>query len=257
MGIVKSITVGATLRFVAEVVAWTLVVMGLVWSSGYLLHGMLLRPGTLEFVVGSGAAVFGTLASRALVRGARDDLDRADRPWTIWACSFAMGMCVFLLLQGVPEIVRDVATLILQSRLGPSEWGTVLFAPALLACVIASNWWGRRVDAGGGAVFVYRWTRWLAAASIAVLATGIALGWILSRHPNPDLHRLLASGQINVLTPLVACLSALPRLRRMARIEQDLREGRCRSCGYDMTAIEDASICPECGHPRGSLDAAG
>lgn len=247
VGVLKSITAGAVLRFAAEVVAWAVVVMAMVWSSGFLLHGMILRPGALEMIVGLAAGFFGTLASRALILGARIGMVETSTTWSKGACTFAMSICCFLLVQGIPDIARDVTTLLIQSRPSPGIWGTVLYMPALLAIMITSNRWARRLGGTGGAAFMLRWTCWLAVLAAVMILAGVGLGWILSRHPNPELHRFVASGMINVMTPLVASLSALPRLRRVARDAEHLWNFRCRSCGYDMNAIEDAAQCPECG----------
>ncbi|MBY0111293.1 MAG: hydrogenase maturation nickel metallochaperone HypA [Phycisphaerales bacterium] len=256
MGVVKSITVGAV-RFIAEVVAWSFVVALLFYANTALASGSPRLLATLELIICVGIAATGNVAGRALKIDARGFSANGRPTWKAHLCSSAMTISVFVLLQGVPDIVREIITLVLQARPQRSIWSTVIFGPTLIAVVIAGGWWTRRICEPRGCEFLYLWARWTLAVGVALVAIGAVVGVVLLRSPNPEIRTLVSPGLIHALPAIIATASAIRVLRRAARDSLLARSGRCRSCGYDMSTLDDAAICPECGRPRQTLEAAG
>lgn len=247
VGLWKRITAGAVLRFAAEVATWSIVV-ALLLSANTALAGGSPRPlAGLELIISVGIALTGVLAGRALRLDGRGFSANGRPTWKAHLCSSAMTLVVFLMLHGVPDIVREVVTLVLQARVQRSIWSTVIFAPTLIAVVIAGSWWTHRLCEPRGREFLYLWARWTLAVAVALVVSGAVVGAALARSPNPELRTLLIPGLMNSLPAIIVTASAFRVLRRAARDSVLARSGRCRSCGYDMTATEDAAQCPECG----------
>jgi hypothetical protein len=256
VGVLKSITVGAA-RFIAEVAAWSVVVALLFYANTALAGGSPRPLADLEVLISVAIALTGVIAGRALTIDARGFSANGRPTWKAQICSSAMTVGVFLMLQGVPDIARELATLVLQARVQRSIWSTVIFATTLIAVVVAGGWWLRRICDARGREFLYLWARWTLAVGLLLVVTGAVIGAALSRSPNPDLRTLVIPGLIHALPAIIATASAFRVLRRAARDSLLARSGRCRGCGYDMNTLEDAAICPECGRPRRSQDAAG
>ncbi len=257
VGVLKSITVGAVARFVAEVVAWAVVVMLAMWVNGILAGSARRLPIDFELVFAFGLAALGVAFGRGLRLGARFESVSTERTFAVEVCNGMMMGTSMMLVQSMPDAARAIVTLVRQSPPEPGTSMWYLYLPAFLGIAIATYWWKRRLLQVDGPVFLLRWLRWMVSLAITMIVTGVMLSWLLSRNVNAAKWAGDVPGLLTTLPPLIAAISAMPAVRRAARDSDNVRSGRCRGCGYDMNALEDAATCPECGRPRRSQDAAG
>lgn len=248
MGLWKRITVGAVLRFAAEVVAWGTGAALLVWAMSFLgKPGLSEPPEVTDFVFATVFTVFGVGAGRGLVVGATFDLVGQEREYAIGLAVTAMIVILMQFMNGVLEIARSGVALASGQQSAGVGMTMFAFLPAMAIMFLGVKWWKGRVARADGAVFLLATAWWLFAVSLAAFVLGGLLQWQISRQPNVRVWSTPRLSLLQVLPMLIASLSAVPALRRAARESVYRRGGCCRSCGYDMTAVEDAVRCPECG----------
>ena len=247
VGVLKSITFGAVLRFAAEVVAWAVVVMLAMWVNGILAGSARRLPIDLELVFTVGISLLGVAFGRGLRLGARFESVGNERTFAVEVCNGAMMATSMMLVQGMPDAARAILTLVRQAPPEPGTSMWYLYLPAFLGIAVATYWWKQRLLQVDGPVFLLRWLRWMVSLAGTMIVTGVMLSWVLSRNANAAKWTGVVPGLVTTLPPLIAAISAIPAVRRAARDSDNVRSGRCRSCGYDMNTIDDATCCPECG----------
>lgn len=247
VGVLKSITAGAVLRFAAEVVAWAVVVMLAIWVNGIMAGSARRLPIDLELVFTVGISLLGVAFGRGLRLGARFESVGNERTFAVEVCNGAMMATSMILVQGMPDAARAILTFVRQAPPEPGTSMWYLYLPAFLGIAGATYWWKQRLLQVDGPFFLLRWLRWMVALAGTMIVTGVTLSWLLSRNVNATKWSGDVPGLLTTLPPLIAAISAIPAVRRAACDLENVRSGRCRSCGYDMTATEDAAQCPECG----------
>lgn len=248
MGALKSITAGAVLRFVAEVVAWGIAVAMLVWATSLLQKpGASDPPGLFEYLFSFVFAAFGVGAGRGLVCGTRSDLTGLEREYAIGLAVTAMIVMVMAFTQGLMEVVRSTSVLLSGQRDAGFGWTMFGFLPLMAVMIFGVKWWKSQVSRADGAAFLLTTAWWALSAAVVALGLGLLVHWQLSRQTTMRFWSWTPLALFQLLPMLIASASAIPALRIAARDSMLRRSGRCRSCGYDMTATEDAVQCPECG----------
>lgn len=248
VGVLKAITVGAVLRFVAEMVAWGTGAAMLVWATSFFgKPGASEPPELFEYVFSFVFAALGVGAGRGLMAGARFDLTSAEREYAIGLAVTAMIVMSMSFTQGLTEIGRSVSTLVSGQRNAGVAWTAFAFLPVMALFVLGVKWWKAKVASDAGPVVLLATAWWIVAVAFVALGLGLVVHWQIMRQPNPPSWSRTFTFLFQVFPAFIGAASAIPALRRAARESILRRTGCCRSCGYDMTAIEDAMQCPECG----------
>ncbi len=257
VGLWKRITVGAVLRFAAEVVAWCIAVAMLVWATSlFQKSGSSKPPGLFEYVFSFVFAAFGVGAGRGLVGGTRFELTGLEREYAIGLAVTAMIVMVMAFMQGLMELGRSTSALLSGQRGAGFGWTMVGFLPLMAVMIVGVKWWKARVSRDDGAAFLLATAWWTLSAATVALGLGVLVQWQLSRQTTVQFWSWQPLVLFQLLPMLIASASAIPSLRTAARDSMLRRSGRCRSCGYDMTATDNAKQCPECGAPWTSQQAA-
>jgi hypothetical protein len=248
VGLWKLITVGAVLRFAAEVAARGIAVAMLVWATSlFQKPGSSDPPELFEYLFSFVFAAFGVGAGRGLVCGTRFELTGLEREYAIGLAVTAMIVMVMAFSQGLMELGRTTSVLLSGQRGTGYGWTMFGFVPLMAVMIFGMKWWKARVSREDGAAFLLATAWWTLSAAVVVLGLGLLVQWQMSRQTTVRFWSWTPLVLFQLFPMLIGSASAIPSLRIAARDSMLRRSGCCRSCGYDMTAIEDATQCPECG----------
>lgn len=170
-----------------------------------------------------------------------------EREYAIGLAVTAMIVMMMSFMQGLMELGRSASALLSGQRGAGFGWTMFGFLPVMGMMVFGVKWWKGRVSREDGPTFVLATAWWTLSAAVVALGLGVLVQWQQSRQTAVHYWSRTPLVLFQLLPMLIGSASAIPSLRRAARDSMLRRSGCCRSCGYDMSAIEDATRCPECG----------
>lgn len=216
---------------------------GLLWLLG-LTDGKA-GPGAPEFVIAFSVitGVLGVVVGAALSFA----IFRRVNGWVRNLATAAVFVLCMSEIQSAIEVASSVVVLARGSSAKSEVWRLATLLITIATTFGVGAWCSRRLKDVDRLEFAARMLWVLLCGATLLLVASWGLCWVFDRNWNPRLGIGPSASYFMSIIPLIGCSIAILRTRRFVWEMRLLTAGACRTCGYDMTAVESATRCPECG----------